>query len=172
MQRCIMILILSAISVSGWPEVIARDANGQKIGIVSGQEQWYFSIVTPTQFTVRIQAESGQIQGDFVYFLETDCAGVPYLAQTYSNAVIRNGNAFWYGNGNAVQDVEFLSYNHPSTDSCVNQTVPEPSGVEAVPNDPAVTGVPNGLFVAPFRIELDSAGGPCVFNDRFECSMD
>jgi|GEM_PF-5056655 len=173
MIRTLCFLVLWSICVTGFAQVIARDADGNPIGLVSGQEQWTFSIVTPAQFTVRIRTESGDIQSDFVYFLQQDCLGTPYLAQTYSNAVIKNGADYWYGNGNAVQDVEFLSYFHPNFPGCTNQIVPEPTGIEAMPNDPGVTGVPNGPFAAPFRIE-DGSGAirSCIFDDGFECLVE
>ena len=164
---------------------LLRDANGAFVGFYTGiLENQGLVAISATGYRYVVQRENGHVRGPIdstneeVYYEQTNCSPTPYVLH---NAQFRGVVVPIRTNEGDLYAIYYVPQNaavvYPSLKSKVTggpggytcTPIPTTSGVsamQALPNDPNTTGVPNADIPAPLSITRNE-----VFKDSYEAAM-
>lgn len=174
------LLIANATLVSA-DTPIARDANGTVLGFYTAiLENSGQVIVSPKGYRFVVMRETGWMRGpvdastEFVYFQNPGCLGTAYFDRggQYRGIVIPIRNqltiaaTYYVPHDAVVTSVTLYGRLEPAPNgglNCAAISARPVMAVPALPNDPAITGVPNVDFIPPITVALKG-----IFQNGFE----
>jgi hypothetical protein len=186
----VTLVLLACMSASCHADTLARDGNGGFVGFYTGiLEHTGVVLVSSKGYRFVINRENGWLRGpdddasERIYFENGNCTGGAHFqfhtAQYAGVIVALHGGAnsslqvVYYVPQNAVSDSivdlnSYLDYSGPNGAQTCTPVAPTQGlpNVPLLPNDPAVTGVPNSDFVPPITVTSNS-----IFKNGFEAVL-
>jgi len=151
-------------------EVVAVDANRNELGLVYGGDNLTISVLTTQGYTAEVSGSNGRLAAGLsaITFTDTNCGNSG--GQAYAEGFNRNlvqGSVIASHDDPSLPQPPFLFYvpkpptvvsnitvkSEQSPGSCLQQIRVLQSSQEVLPNDPAITGLPNTPIPAPISIE-------------------